>query len=93
MFRRDPRRGHQGGHRLDALALTWHQQPEAVIPQGPLPIGMTDHLDQSLGIGPEPFSLITCPLIHDSHHPLLKSRDYQNPSRPEFPLVSSFVTQ
>jgi hypothetical protein len=94
MFCRDAPGGHQGSHRLDALALTRHQEPEAVIPQWLLPVGMPDHLGQkSLAIGPEPLFPVAHPVIHDSHHPLLESRDYQTRSRPESPLPSNFVTQ
>ena len=87
MFCGDARRGHQGGHRFDALALTRHQQTEAVISQGLLPIGMTDHLGQSLAIGPKPLLAALRLVIHASHHPLLlESPDYQKLSRSESPL-------
>ncbi len=85
MFCRNARGGHQGGYRLDALALARHQEPEAVIPQWLLPVGMPDHLGQSLAIGPEPLFPVARPVIHDSHHPLLESRHYQTQPRPESP--------
>src|SRR4051794_40347720 len=53
------------------LTLTRHQQTEAVIPQGLLPIGMTDNLGQSLTIGPKPLLTALRLVIHNSHHPLL----------------------
>src|SRR3954452_3368022 len=86
----DARRGHQGGHRFDAL--TRHQQTEAVIPQGLLPIGMTDNLGQSLTIGPKPLLTALRLVIHDSHHPLLlESQDYQKLSRAESPRLRDSV--
>ena len=38
MFGRDVSRRHHRRHRLDALALAWHQQPRAIIPERPRPV-------------------------------------------------------
>ena len=51
MFGRDACRRNNRRHRLDALALAGHQQPDAIIVQGLGPIGMPDHFNKSLDIG------------------------------------------
>jgi hypothetical protein len=50
MLRRHPRRCGHRGHRLDALAFSRHQQPDAVIPQRFGAVRVTDHLHQACNI-------------------------------------------
>ena len=61
MLRRHPRRCRHRRHRLDALALARHQQPEAVIPQRRRPVSVAEPLD----IGEKArFTPITRPAVH-----------------------------
>jgi hypothetical protein len=50
MLRRHPRRRRHRRQGLHALALAGHQQPQAIIPQRPRPVGMADHPDETLDI-------------------------------------------
>jgi hypothetical protein len=47
MFGRDARRRNNRRHRLDALALAGHQQPDTIIVQGLGPIGAPDAFNKS----------------------------------------------
>ena len=50
MLRCRPLRRGQRRHRLYALALAWHHQANAVIPQRPGTVCMADHAHKSLDI-------------------------------------------
>jgi hypothetical protein len=51
MLRGDLSRGRHRRHRLDALALDRHQQPQAIIMHRLLSIGVTQHHAERLDIG------------------------------------------
>ncbi len=60
-FRRRRRR-----HRLNALALDRRQQADAIIPQRPRPVRVTDHADKPLNIGRKPRLAALAPKLHAS---------------------------
>jgi hypothetical protein len=68
MLGRYPSRRRHRRHRLDALAFTWHQQPEAVITQRHHPVGMTNRLDQAPDIRRK--TRFTTVINETAHHTL-----------------------
>jgi hypothetical protein len=74
--------------RLDALAFTRHQQPDAIIAQGLILLGMADHLDERGDIGIETpsahlrhFNHLSDPL-KSANHQFTRSRSLPKPFRP-----------
>jgi hypothetical protein len=60
-----PRRCRHRRHRLYALAFTRHHQTQAIVPQRPRPVRMSDHAHKSLDIGRKPrFTVICSSTIH-----------------------------
>ena len=65
MLRRNFSRRGDRRHRLDALALPRHQQPETIVPQRRSAVGVTDDAPQTLDIAAEPrFTLLARRRIH-----------------------------
>ena len=89
------RRGYRR-HRLDALALNRHQQPQAVIAHRLLSIGMPQHCAQRLDIGRKSrFTPLTRLIVHSG--PPIRKKMSQNTTSCGHQLVkytmSNFVTQ
>ena len=81
VLRRHPGGRRQRRHRLDALALSRHQQPEAVIPQRRRPVSMADHLNKPLDINRKArFTPISSQVVH------------HNPDAPEISLAHHILT-
>jgi len=81
VLRRHPGGRRQRRHRLDALALSRHQQPEAVIVQRRRPVSMADHLNKPLDIDRKArFTPITSQVVH------------HNPDAPKIALAHHILT-